>query len=171
LWGDGKNIMPFVLVEDVAEGLVLAMAAADIAGRSFNLIGDPMLTARDYFAEIEKANRVKIRARPAPLWTYFAVDVVKYWAKRLLARRKGLTKPSLRDWRSRAQLSPYKNDAAKSVLGWRPEADRRRFVERGVIAANLFGLAAPAAEEPDVQGDGEAVSPPDDENVTLRQTA
>ena len=143
LWGGGRNIMPFVLVDDVADGLVLAAGAkdADVHGKSFNLIGDPMLSARDYFAEIGVANGVAMRARPTPIWTYFSVDVVKYWAKRVLAKRKGLTKPSFRDWKSRAQLSPFQNDASKSILGWRPEADRQRFIQRGIVEAALFGIA------------------------------
>jgi len=148
LWGDGRNIMPFVLVDDVADGLVLAMAAPGVEGRSFNLIGDPMLSARDYFEAIEKANEVKMRAAPTPIWTYYAVDVVKYWAKRLLAKRTGMTKPSFRDWQSRAQLSAYENATAKQALGWRPQSDRKDFIQRGVIDANLFGIAPLSSPKP-----------------------
>jgi len=142
LWGDGRNIMPFVLVDDVADGLALCMERDNIEGQSFNLIGDPMLSARDYFAAVGDANGVMIRAKPTPIWSYYAVDVIKYWLKRVLARKKGLTQPSYRDWKSRAQLSPYDNSAAKSELGWTPEADRAAFVRRGVDEANLFGVAA-----------------------------
>ncbi len=142
LWGHGRNKMPFVLVDDVANGLLLTAQADDAVakGQSFNLIGDPMLSARDYFAEIGEANDVLMRARPTPIWSYFAVDVVKYWAKRLLAKRQGLTKPSFRDWQSRAQLSPFQNDKAKEMLGWQPEMDRQRFIQRGIVDAALFGI-------------------------------
>ena len=143
LWGDGRNILPFVSVDDTADGLVRAMTTENIDGRSFNLIGEPMLTARDYFAEIEKANGVKMRAEPTPIWKYFAMDVAKYWAKRLLARKKNLTRPTLRDWRSRAQLSPFRNDAAKDALGWAPQADREAFVHETIVDANLFGIRSP----------------------------
>ena len=141
LWGSGENTMPFVLVDDVADGLVLALEKEEANGRSFNLIGDPMLSARDYFNAIGDAYGVKMRARPTPVWTYFCVDVVKYWLKRALARKTGLTKPSYRDWKSRAQLSPYENSVAKSVLGWAPESSREKFIDRGVKAANLFGVS------------------------------
>lgn len=140
LWGDGRNIMPFVLVDDVADGLVLAMEKEGAEGRSFNLVGEPMLSARDYFEEIGKANKVKMRARPTPIWTYFIVDVVKYWLKRGLAKKSGITKPSFRDWKSRAQLSPYQNESAKKVLNWAPESDRNAFIERGIRSADLFGV-------------------------------
>ncbi len=140
LWGDGRNVMPFVLVDDVADGLVLAMEQEAAENQSFNLIGDPMLSAGAYFEEVSRVNGVRIRARPTPVWTYYVVDVVKYWLKRLLAKRTGLTRPSYRDWKSRAQLSPYQNDTAKSVLGWSPEGDRAAFIERGIRQANLFGV-------------------------------
>lgn len=140
LWGDGRNIMPFVLVDDVADGLVLAMENETAPGRSYNLIGDPMLSARDYFEEIGNAYGVSMRARPTPVWTYFVVDIVKYWMKRLLAKKTGLTKPSYRDWKSRAQLSPYRNDKAKKELGWAPQSCKAEFIERGIMQANLFGV-------------------------------
>ncbi|GJL91746.1 NAD-dependent epimerase/dehydratase family protein [Hyphococcus sp.] len=145
LWGGGKNIMPFVLVDDVAEGLILAMESDAAIGQSFNLIGDPMLSSRDYFSAIEDACQVKIRARPTPVWTYYCVDVIKYWLKKLLAKKTGITKPSYRDWKSRAQLSPYRNDAAKQVLGWRPEADKKNFVKKGIAEANLLGVSQRAS--------------------------
>ncbi|WP_425407756.1 NAD-dependent epimerase/dehydratase family protein [Hyphococcus sp.] len=140
MWGDGRNILPFVLVDDVADGLVLSMETADVEARSFNLIGDPMLSARDYFTAVGEANRVNMRAQATPIWTYYIVDVVKYWLKRVLAKKSGLTKPSFRDWKSRAQLSPYENKTAKSALGWTPESDRNAFIKRAIGDANLFGI-------------------------------
>ncbi len=141
LWGEGTNVLPFVLVDDVAEGLVLSMETDGVEGKSFNLIGEPMLSARGYFNAVGDANDVAIRARPTPIWTYYAVDVAKYWAKRVLAKRKEATAPSYRDWKSRAQYSSYSNEAAKSVLGWQPESNHQRFLDQGVTAAKLFGLA------------------------------
>jgi predicted dehydrogenase/nucleoside-diphosphate-sugar epimerase len=145
LWGDGRNVMPFVLVDDTADGLARAMETEGVLGQSFNLIGDPLLSARDYFDAIVTAYGVRMRARPTPLWTYFTVDMVKYLLKRYLARRRGLTKPSYRDWKSRAQLSPYRNDAARTRLGWVPESDKERFIERGIADANLFGMGGPSS--------------------------
>ncbi|WDI32098.1 NAD-dependent epimerase/dehydratase family protein [Hyphococcus flavus] len=147
LWGDGDNMMPFVLVDDVADGLVLAYEHENAVGESFNLIGDPMLSSRDYFDAISEANGVTIRARPTPIWTYFVVDIFKYVLKRYLAKKQGLTKPSYRDWKSRAQLSPYQNEKAKTVLGWRPEEDEAVFIRRGIAAANLFGITNDNSEK------------------------
>ena len=54
IWGDGMNMLPLVLVSDVATGLVRAMEVQGIEGRSYNLVDVPMLSARDYIAELER---------------------------------------------------------------------------------------------------------------------
>ena len=142
LWGDGKNVMPFVLVDDVADGLVQIAQKPDIDGASYNLIGDPLMSAVDYLDAVGKANGVQMRVEATPVWRYFIVDMVKYWLKGVLLKRHGLSKPSLRDWKSRAQLSKFENHAAKQDLNWRPEANREAFIRRGVIDANLFGIGS-----------------------------
>ena len=52
LWGEGRNKLPLVLVEDVARGLVAAMEKPGIEGRSFNLVADPCLSAQEYLDEL-----------------------------------------------------------------------------------------------------------------------
>ena len=154
LWGDGENTLPFVLADDVADGLIKSLDAPGEPGKSYNLIGEPMFSAKDYFAKVSAVNGVKVRAHPTPIWTYFVVDLAKYWAKRLLAKKQGLTKPSYRDWKSRAQLSPYDCSRAKEELGWCPESNKDNFIKRGIEDANLFGLRG--AESPriaEAQGD------------------
>ena len=48
----GNNPLPFILVEDVADAIALALKAPDVAGRCYNLVGDVRLTAREYLAEL-----------------------------------------------------------------------------------------------------------------------
>jgi len=145
LWGDGQTIMPFVLVDDVANGLVATMETPGIEGDSFNLIGDPMLSARDYFQAIHDELGARICVKPMPISAYYLTDVVKYYAKVYLAKKHGITKPSYRDWKSRTQASPFANAHAKEKLGWEPEADKERFIQRGIVDANLLGYTVPRA--------------------------
>jgi hypothetical protein len=65
---------------------------------------------------------------------------VKYILKRHALRRKGAVRPSLADWKSRAHFARFDNSRTKTVLGWTPEADRKAFISRGIVQANLFGL-------------------------------
>jgi predicted dehydrogenase/nucleoside-diphosphate-sugar epimerase len=139
IWGHGHNILPFVLNEDIADGLV-RMIDAEVEGQSFNLIGDPMFSARDYFDAIHEQLNARIRVSPGNLHLFYASDAVKYILKAYALRRKGVIRPSLADWKSRAHFSPFVNDKAKRLLGWQPESDRAVFIDKAIKGANLIGF-------------------------------
>lgn len=140
IWGNGRNILPFVLVDDVSDGLIRTMDNPDAVGRSFNLVGEPMMSARDYFDAIHDALGARITVKPGNLHAMWLADGVKFILKRYALGRKGAVRPSLADWKSRAHFARFDNSQTKNLLGWRPEADRKAFVARGVVQANLFGL-------------------------------
>lgn len=140
IWGNGRNILPFVLVEDVADALLKMGELADLEGQSFNLIGEPMLSAFGYFDAIEKILGARINAIPSRLFQLYLSDIVKFSIKRLALGRTDIPRPSLRDWRSRAHLSLFSNDHAKATLGWKPEADKDRFLQRAIGESDLFGF-------------------------------
>ncbi|MFP4328166.1 MAG: NAD-dependent epimerase/dehydratase family protein [Paracoccaceae bacterium] len=140
VWGNGRNTLPFVLIDDVTEGLIRMMQEDAALGDSFNLVGERMMSARDYFDAIQERLGARIRVVPGNLTAFWAADAVKHQLKSRVLKRTGLTRPSLRDWKSRAHLSPFDNAHPKAVLGWQPEADRARFVERGIVQAGLFGI-------------------------------
>ena len=54
-WNAGRNPLPFVLVEDVADAILRAARAGGIEGRCYNLVGDVRLDARDYIAALAEA--------------------------------------------------------------------------------------------------------------------
>ncbi|MGP6089423.1 NAD-dependent epimerase/dehydratase family protein [Antarctobacter jejuensis] len=139
IWGHGRNILPFVLIDDVVDGLV-RMIDAPVEGQSFNLVGEPMLSARGYFNAIHETLGARIRVVPGNLHAFYAADAVKYGLKKYALRRHGVIRPSLADWKSRAHFSPFVNAHPKEVLGWTPEPDRARFIEKAITHANLFGF-------------------------------
>src|SRR3989338_5982301 len=102
IWGAGRNLLPFVLIDDVADGLVRMGEVAGIEGQSFNLVGEPLLTAQGYFAAIRRLTGVQIRVARGNLVVFYLVDVGKYLLKRFALRKTGLRKPLLVDWKSRA---------------------------------------------------------------------
>ncbi|MDU8926229.1 NAD-dependent epimerase/dehydratase family protein [Alisedimentitalea sp. MJ-SS2] len=140
IWGNGKHILPFALIEDTAEALVRMIEVPEAIGQSFNLSGEPMLSARDYFDAIHDKLGARIKVSSGPFWPFFASDAVKFFLKTKVLRRKGLNRPSLKDWKSRAHYSPFDNTRAKQVLGWQPEADRARFIDRAITRAGLLGF-------------------------------
>lgn len=140
LWGNGRNILPFVLVDDLAEALIAMMETEAAVGQSFNLTGEPTLTGRDYFDAIHQRFGARLRVTSGSLTAMWLAGGVKYGLKRYALGRKDAVCPSLADWRSRAHLARFDNSLAKSVLDWRPEADRQAFVARALDAKALFGL-------------------------------
>ncbi len=140
IWGQGRNILPFVLIDDVVDGLVKAIEVEGAVGRSFNLVGEPMMTARDYFDAIEASFGARIEVVPGRLTLFYLSDWVKYALKRHILGRKGAIRASLKDWKSRAHYAPFRIEETKRVLGWQPEADRDAFVRRGIAEARLFGF-------------------------------
>ncbi|WP_164659685.1 NAD-dependent epimerase/dehydratase family protein [Tropicibacter sp. Alg240-R139] len=140
LWGNGRNTLPFVLIDDTVEALVKLAEVDGIEGDSFNLIGAPMMTGRDYFDAIHDAMGAQLRVGFGNLTAMFAADYVKHQLKHHVLRRHGLTRPSLADWKSRAHLSPFNNTKARRVLSWEPEANRAEFIRKAITEANLFGF-------------------------------
>lgn len=140
VWGDGRNLLPFVLIDDVADALLRLAEVPGLEGQSFNLVGDNLLSALDYFAAIHRLTGTRIRVATGSLGLFYAADGVKYLLKRYGLRKPGLTRPMLSDWKSRALLSPFQNDRAKAVLGWQPEPDAAQFARRAIDHPGLFGF-------------------------------
>jgi predicted dehydrogenase/nucleoside-diphosphate-sugar epimerase len=140
LWGNGRNVLPFVLADDTSDALIAMTEVEGIEGRSFNLTGDPMLTARDWFDAIHRRLGARIRVSSGNLTALWVADHGKSLLKRRVLRKAGAEAASLADWRSRAHLSRFSNAGAKAVLGWRPEADRERFLDRALDPVTLFGF-------------------------------
>ncbi len=140
IWGKGNNILPFTLIEDVCDGLIKMLDVDTAVGQSFNLVGEPMMTARDYFDAIHETLGAKIQIRSGNLHAMYLADGVKSVLKKHALRRQGVIRPSLRDWKSRAHYTPFKIDHTKQVLNWHPTNDRHYFIEQAITKAGLFGF-------------------------------
>lgn len=138
LWGNGRNILPFVLADDVSDGLIAMMDSDAALGESFNLIGEPMASGRDYFDAIHARTGARLKVSGSNLTALWLSDAGKQGLKRYALRKKGAKPASLADWKSRGHLSPFDNAKPKRLLGWAPEADRDAFWRRAIDEAHLF---------------------------------
>lgn len=129
-WGNGKNLMPFVLVQDVASALILAMDAPNIDGKAFNVGGDVFLSAREYVRLVGEHTLRNFRFYPRNLMFFNAKIVMKAIIKRLL-RRNG-QRQYYRDILSSAMFSQIDNQGAKKALGWQPNADLNVFIREAI---------------------------------------
>jgi predicted dehydrogenase/nucleoside-diphosphate-sugar epimerase len=132
IWGEGKNKLPLVLVEDVAKGLIAAMETRDIEGRSFNLVGDPCLSAQEYLDELDRAGGIRIQRHATPIVKFYLRDMMK-WMVKVAVRHPERRSPSYRDWESRTGRAVFDCTAAKTTLGWQPVSDRDELIRRGIV--------------------------------------
>ncbi len=129
-WNDGRNPLPFVLVEDVADAILLACDRPGIEGRSYNLVGGVRLSARAYLAALAEAQARPHRFHPQSPGRLWATELGKWLVKRGAGRRTRL--PSLHDLRSRGLRAGFDVSDAERDLGWQPVGDRERFLERAI---------------------------------------
>ncbi len=135
-WNNGRNALPFVLVEDVAEAIYLAIDADGIVGNAFNIVGDVRLTAREYIAELARTLRRPIQFHPQTVIKQ-QVQEIGYWlVKRAIDR--DVSFPSQRDLVSRGMRARFDCSDAKTALNWQPEDDRDAFIARGI---DVYGKA------------------------------
>lgn len=130
-WGAGNNRLALVLVEDVAAGLMAAMDAQRIEGQSFNLCGDPLLTAQQYLDALDRVGGIKIQRHATPITRFYLRDMMK-WVVKVAVRHPERRLPSYRDWESRTGRATFDCSAAKTVLGWKPAGDRDELIRRGI---------------------------------------
>lgn len=139
-WNAGRNPLPLVLVEDVAEAIHKAIDAPAVEGRCFNLVGDVRLSAREYVAELARATGRPLQFHGQSTHKLYLIELTKWMIKQAAGKRA--PKTTLYDLRSRGLAASFDCQAARDALQWRPEHDRAAFVERAI---DIFG-PQPATE-------------------------
>lgn len=129
-WNAGDNPIPFVLAGDVAGAIVASLTAPDIAGKSYNLVGDVTLSARGFIAALAEESGRPLQFYPQSVYKLQAVDIGKWLIKRLIGRNAPF--PSIRDTRSRGLVARFDCSDAKADLGWQPVADRETFIDQAI---------------------------------------
>lgn len=131
LWGDGNQILPFVLSEDCADAMVRALDVPDLHQQSFNLVGDAKLTGHEYLDALEKKAGIRVKRVAASPAILFAEEAAK-WAIKSLGRDAEARFPSWYDGDGRTLAAEFDCTKAKTELGWQPVKDAKTLVERGV---------------------------------------
>jgi hypothetical protein len=105
-----------------------------IEGEDYNLIGDPLLDARQYLSAYEAALNCQVQVYPRGIWRYFLWDCLKNFTKAIV-RRGDARMPSYADWKSRTYAARYDNTKAKEHLNWRPTSDPNTLSTIGIEEA------------------------------------
>jgi nucleoside-diphosphate-sugar epimerase/predicted dehydrogenase len=133
-FGDGRNPLPLVLVDDVAEALALALEKPDISGKTMLVTSPPLLTAREYVEEVARAMGSKIDARPRAAWRYWVQDLGKEILKNVI-RHPNRRWPTLHDSRCLAHCAQWDGSMTERDLDWHPVSDRSELISRGIDQA------------------------------------
>jgi predicted dehydrogenase len=133
-WGDGQNKLPLVLVDDVAQALLLALDKPGLEGRSFLLTDEPLLSAREYVDAVSEHSGTRVRATPTPIWRFALLDTAKELVKHVI-RHPNRKRPSYHDWACRRHVARYDSALTRQALGWQPAGTREAMIDRGIVAA------------------------------------
>jgi nucleoside-diphosphate-sugar epimerase len=131
-WNDGRNPLPFVLVDDVAEAISLACASPMAAGKSFNLVGEFRPSARHYISELAKRLHRPLRFHGKSARGLYRDELLKWCVKRIGGRHVSM--PSLRDIRSRGLEAVFDCSDVKASLAWQPVSDAALFYAKAFEA-------------------------------------
>jgi len=129
--GGGRTPLPMVLVEDVAQALVLAKDAPGVDGRTFNLAGDVRPSAAEYVQIAAERSKRNFRLAPQSMYSIQAFRTAVWLGKKLLGRADNVWQ-SWHELKNAPQRTWLDCSAAKSQLGWKPVADRDEFIRRAV---------------------------------------
>ena len=122
LFGDGGVPLPLVYVGNAVDALILAATAPHVAGESFNVVDDDVLTQRDYLSLLRQTTGGGPRVVRLPRLAYYALGL----ASELAASARG-KEPTTNRYRIKLRLARARWDCAKarSKLGWRPRVSIR----------------------------------------------
>ena len=129
-WNAGRNPLPFVLAEDVADAVFRAASAPGVEGRAYNIVGDVRLSAREYTQALAQALGRPLQFHPQLAQFLWLEDGGKWLVKRATGR--DVPAPSVRDFLSRGMMASFDTADAKRDLGWTPVADPARFIDRAI---------------------------------------
>jgi nucleoside-diphosphate-sugar epimerase len=130
-WGDGRNKMPFVLVQDVAAAMALALDAPGIEGKAFNLAGDVFISARDYARIAAERTKRNIRFVPSNLRSLALQITFKAYVKRLVTGKKS-EYSRYHDMVSSSMKTMIDNSQSKKLLGWKPNDSLDVFIREAI---------------------------------------
>jgi nucleoside-diphosphate-sugar epimerase len=122
LFGDGSVPLPLTYIDNAVDALILAATAQGVAGESFNIVDDDVLTQREYLALLRQVAGGRPRVLRLPAFLYYALGLVSEIAA--AARKK---EPTTNRYRIKTRLAHVRWECskAKHMLQWQPRVPLR----------------------------------------------
>jgi 2-alkyl-3-oxoalkanoate reductase len=117
LFGDGNVPLPLTYIDNAVDALILAATVPGVAGESFNIVDDDVLTQQDYLALLKQTAGGRPHVLRLPTISYYALGFVSEIAA--AARQK---EPTTNRYRIKTRLARVQWDCAKArrMLHWQP---------------------------------------------------
>ena len=129
-FGAGSHPLPFVLVKDTAEAYYQALTKPDIDGKSYNLVGDVRLSAREYVTELATILKRPITFVSIPGWKMKLSSIPRWLLKMSIGRVEPL--PDFHAMNCTGLYGSFDNQEVKRDLGWQPVSEREKFILEGM---------------------------------------
>lgn len=131
----GAGVFSPVYIDNMIDGMVLALASPVAAGRTYNITDGVAVTCREYFQRLADMTRGKIRGLPARPAYVLASSLGSL--QRLVGRESELCAASMKMLDRRGT---YSIDKARRELGYRPLIDLDEGMRRTRQWADSAGL-------------------------------
>jgi nucleoside-diphosphate-sugar epimerase len=122
LFGDGSVPLPLTYIDNAVDALILAATVQGVAGESFNIVDDDVLTQQDYLALLKQTAGGRPRVLRLPTVSYYALGLVSEITA--AARKK---EPTTNRYRIKTRLARVRWDCTKArrMLQWQPRVPLR----------------------------------------------
>jgi nucleoside-diphosphate-sugar epimerase len=122
LFGDGSVPLPLTYIDNAIDALILAATVPGVAGESFNIVDDEVLTQREYLDLLRQTAGGRPQVLRLPKISYYALGLASEMAA--AARKK---EPTTNRYRIKTRLARVRWDCnkAKHMLQWRPRVPLR----------------------------------------------
>jgi nucleoside-diphosphate-sugar epimerase len=132
MFGDGGVPLPLIYVDNAIDALVLGGTVEGIAGESFNVVDDEVITQREYLDLLVRNSGRQLRIVRLPRAAYFGIGLAAEMAARVTGKP-----PATNRYRVRARFRRVRWDTtkAKKLLGWRSRVPLRDGLVKAFRAA------------------------------------
>jgi nucleoside-diphosphate-sugar epimerase len=147
--GSGRNAVPFVYVDDVVRGLLLALEHPRALGQAYNITNDQRMTAEEFLRAIADEVGGKVPRIHVPYRALYGAAAVAEWIATLTKREPLVTRHGVQMFGSD---NPLSIDKARRELGYEPAITLRDGIRLAGswYRENVLGATAesPAAVSP-----------------------
>lgn len=133
LVGSGDRPLSLVYAGNVAQAVLLALAATAAKGQVYNVTNDGVITARKFTEAVGQGLGRRIRMIPFPAWPVLQLAAAGDKIRRLSGPPSypGSISSAVRFWQGG---NPYSSEKAVRELGWRPGSRHEDAIARSVQA-------------------------------------